>query len=454
MAPPLTRRDFIKAAASASAAGLLPGCGNNNEVQETTAPGADVALPDPADSGIDHLVVVMMENRSFDHMLGWVPGADGRQEGLSFADANGELQATHRLPPDFQGCGLEDPHHGYDSGRVHYADGRMDGFLRETAAGDLFPVGYYAADDVPFFKGCAAHWTICDRYHSGILASTQPNRMYMHCGQTDRKNNPDGPVPPIPATSTLRTVWDAAADAGVSAGYFFSNLPYTALWEQKYLDISKPIESFAAVALAGALPSITYVDPFFYEPGLDLLSNDDHPHADIRNGQAFLNSIYDILRSAPTWQRTLLVINYDEWGGFFDHVPPPLLPVTDFERDELQIDGRAGFRVPCILIGPRARRGHVARTLFTPNSIHKFMEWRWGLEPLGVRSGVSSNLAVALDFAGAPNLDAPAISVPLGPFGDPMCEPPGLPIVSKSMAAHFGEVEALRRKARAAGFRV
>src|ERR1043165_2432719 len=95
---------------------------------------SDVAgsLPDPRKSGLEHVIVVMMENRSFDHMLGWVPGADGRQAGLKFPDKTGALQETHRLGTDFQGCGLEDPGHGYDAGRVYYNDGRMDGFLRNS----------------------------------------------------------------------------------------------------------------------------------------------------------------------------------------------------------------------------------------------------------------------------------------------------------------------------------
>ena len=463
MSPPLTRRDFMRAAGAAATLPLLPACGTSSLPGSIAAPApVNAALPDPRDSGIDHIVVVMMENRSFDHMLGWVPGADGRQEGLQFPDVDGRMQATHRLSTDFAGCGLEDPHHSYGSGRVQFNGGGMDGFLFETPAGDHFPIGYYTADDVLFYKGCAEHWTICDRYHTGILAGTQPNRMYMHCGQTDRRNNPDGPIPPIPATSDLRTVWDAAAAVGVSTGYFFSNLPYTALWEAKYLHLSKPVQAFYPLALAGLLPAISYVDPFFYQAGLDPLCNDDHPHADVRNGQAFLNGIYNALRQSPAWERTLLVINYDEWGGFYDHVPPPTMPVTDFERDELQNDGRLGFRVPCILAGGRVKRGHVEKTLFTPNSILKFMEWRWGLEPLGVRSEVSNNLAVALDFTNPPSAAAPAFDVPAGPFGDPSCAPIELPGVgaplpagiTASMAEHIAEVEALRTKARLAGFAV
>src|SRR3546814_10980650 len=110
---------------------------------------------------------------------------------------------------------------------------------------------------------------------------------------------------------TLRSS-DRAANAGVSARYYFNNLPDTAIWGAKYLGISQPVAAFHLEAAAGLLPAISYVDPFFYEAGLDALCNDDHPFADVRNGQAFVNSIYDSLRKSPSWDKTLLVINRSE----------------------------------------------------------------------------------------------------------------------------------------------
>lgn len=422
----------------------------------------------------------MMENRSFDHFLGWVPGANGRQAGQTFHDANGNPQQTHRLVPDWQGCGLADPPHGYYDGRIDVNGGKMDGFLHAESTGDTFPVGYYTADDLPFYAGCAQKWTICDSYHSGILASTQPNRMYIHCGQTDRTTTGSG----LPATSTLPTIWDAASAAGVKAGYYFNNLPYTAIWDAKYLGITKLYSQFAIDAAAGNLPSISYVDPFFYESGLDDLCNDDHPFADVRNGQAFLNGIYDTLRSAPTWGKTLMVVCYDEWGGFFDHVVPPYMPVSGVERNVVGNDGQLGIRVPCILIGPRAKQGHVDSTLFEPNSILKFMEWRWNLTPLGVRSAVTNNIAYALDFSDSPRTDAPAFSVPANVLNSEICafvssssnsssgaggassssgsstsnaavarNSASSRLLTPSMAEHAHEVQMLQQKARLAGFR-
>ncbi|UJR83535.1 Hypothetical protein I5071_56030 [Sandaracinus amylolyticus] len=398
----------------------------------------------------------MMENRSFDHMLGWVPGADGIQNGATYRDVNGDAIPAYRLSPDYQGCGLDDPPHGYEDGRACVNGGAMDGFLHAAAVGDIFPVGYYTAEDLPFYAACAEHFTICDRYHTGILSSTQPNRMYMHCGQTDR----------ITTGSTIRfselpTVWDAADAAGVSSRYYFSNLPYTALWGAKHLRRSRNISAFEQDAAAGTLASISYVDPFFYQGGRDDVCNDDHPFADVRNGQRFLKRIYDALRASPQWDRTLLVINYDEWGGFFDHVVPPFMPVSDEERDVVGNDGQLGIRVPCVLIGPRVKRGHVESTLFEPNSILKFMEWRWGLAPLGVRSAVTNNLALALDFDSAPRVDAPEIEVPPNDPETRICEDEVAPAMmaakpesamSDSMAAHAREVLALQALARSHGF--
>jgi phospholipase C len=115
-----------------------------------------------------------------------------------------------------------------------------------------------------------------------------------------------------------------------------------------------------------------------------------------------------------------MIINYDEWGGFFDHVPPSYAPVSAAERT-LGNDGRLGCRVPCVLIGPRARRGHVEHMQLDPNSILNMIAWRFGFAPLGVRGG-SNNIALALDFADAPNYSAPAFDVPTGPFAS-LCVP-------------------------------
>src|SRR5204863_8831710 len=141
---------------------------------------------------------------------------------------------------------------------------------------------------------------------------------YTHAAATDRISN-------TTTMSTLPTIWDRFAAAGVSANYYFSDLPFIGLWGPKYLPLSRSIETFFAQAEAGTLPQYSYLDPFFL--GEDQGgSNDDHPHADIRRGQSFVAKVVNALMSSPVWSKTVLVITYDEWGGFFEHVVPPVLP--------------------------------------------------------------------------------------------------------------------------------
>jgi len=376
------------------------------------------ALPDPATSGIDHVVLVTMENRSFDHLMGWVPNAESAQTGRSFVDAFGEAHAPFALTANpaygFQGCAFADPNHAYDAGRVHLANGAMNGFLLTPATsltrGDLLPIGYFQSADLDFYRGAVTQYTVCDYYMSGILSDTFPNRLYLHSGETDRLSDTQD-------TSTLPTIWDRLDAKNVSSTYYFHDVPFTALYGTRYVGRSKLIADFLSDAAAGTLPSFCMVDPRFGGEAQGT-SNDDHPHADVRNGQVLLGQIYDALRTSPNWSRTLMIIVYDEWGGFMEHVAPPVKPVSAAER-ALGNDGRLGFRVPCMLLGPRVRANNVSRYPFDPSSIHQLLAWRFGLDPLGVRASDATtfNLAYALNLTDAARTDAPAIAVTQGTFG-------------------------------------
>jgi phospholipase C len=375
------------------------------------------SLPPPKAAGFEHVVVVMMENRSFDHFFGWLPGANGRQAGLSYRDSNGVSHSTHALPPDYQGCNFLDPGHSYGDGRVQYHNGAADGWLlngsdesdaNPNQANDIYAIGYYGQSDLPFLGTAGPAFTVCDNYFAAILSATYPNRFYMHAAQTDRLENNSN-------ISTLPTIWSRLEEKGLSGRYYFSDLPFLALWGQRYVSIAKPFTQFLADAANGTLPNVAYIDPRFggEEQGL---SNDDHPHADIRNGEVFLNQIYDALRNSPNWSKTVLIINYDEWGGFFDHVAPPLAPIPTASAAAGDVNGRLGFRVPCVVISPYARRNFIAHGQYDHTSILKLIEWRFGLQPLSVRDNTANNLAEVLNFA-APNNSAPAFTVPGGVFG-------------------------------------
>ena len=407
-----TRREFLAGAlASAGVAGLAAcssgGSGTTSPpVSSSTTVGgttgstlAPVVSPiDPASSGIDHIVVLMMENRSFDHFMGWLPGADGKQAGLSFVDRQGVRRSTYHLT-DFQGCSHPDPDHSYEGGRVQLHGGKCDGFLK-SGANDEFAIGYYTAADLPFTSRAAPQWCTLDRYFAATMAETYPNRFYQHSAATDRIHNSLVPC-------RLPTIWDRLEAKGVSAGYYYNDLPFIALYGGKYGPISRPFDAFLTECETGRLPSVSFVDPkFSNEDGGR--SEDDHPHGDLRAGQYFLNRVYEAVSSGPRWERTLLVINYDEWGGFFDHVAPSVAP----DATPAAGTGLRGFRVPAMVIGPRVRRGSIGHEVYDHTSILKMIEWRFDLAALTPRDRAARNLAEILDLRSKPNLDAPRWAVP------------------------------------------
>ncbi|MDQ1535063.1 MAG: phospholipase [Actinomycetota bacterium] len=392
----LTRRDLlIRGAGLAGAAGAASLLGGSAIARAATNL-ATPTLPPPGQSGINHVVVVMMENRSFDHMLGWLPNADGTQAGLSFVDEFGVRRPTARLA-GFQGCGHPDPDHSYEGGRVQYNNGACDGFL--LGRNDQYAIGYYTDDDLPFYGNAAPYWTTCDRYFAAIMAATYPNRFYMHSAQTDRLHNGDL------GGTTLPTIWDRLAAKGVSHKYYYSDVPFIALWGSTYTDIAHRYDEFLADCESGDLPSVSFLDPRFINEGAGT-AGDDHPHSDIRVGQAFLNQVYEAITNSPAWKHTVFVITYDEWGGFFDHVPPGLA------RDANPAARLRGFRVPAIVISPYAKRYHVAHRTYDHTSILKMIEWRWRLQPLTLRDAHARNIAEVLDFTHPPDKHAPRWDVP------------------------------------------
>ena len=194
----MNRRDFL-AASAAAALSTHPLTRRALELR--------TALPKPAKSGLDHVVVVMMENRSFDHLLGWLPGADGKQAGLTYLDKSGVAHDTFPLAPDFQGCSYSDPDHSYEGSRIEWNNGACDGFLR---ASDLWSIGYYGKADLPFLGKAAPAFTACDRFFASFMGPTFPNRFYSVSAVTDRTSNVETPV-------NLPTIFDRFAAKKIPA---------------------------------------------------------------------------------------------------------------------------------------------------------------------------------------------------------------------------------------------
>jgi phospholipase C len=409
----LRRREFLQR--TAVGAGLAAGLGTvlspDTLIAEAARKQRRQPLPKPRNIPIDTFVVLMMENRSFDHYLGWLPGADGRQAGLTFADRSGTAHDTARLAPDFQGCAHPDPDHSWEGGREQVNGGRMDGFLR-SGSNDEFSIGYYAEEDLPFIGHAAKAFTTYDRFFCSLLASTFPNREYMHAAQS--YGMVDNSIPEagfqdqgFPDT----TIFAALKARGVDSRYFFNDLPVSALWGQDGLARSGRVEEYYTRAAAGTLPALSFVDPSFVNEGGGT-SGDEHPHGDIRAGQAFMSDVVHAFMESPQWKRGCLFIVYDEWGGFFDHVRPPRVPDDRNDRDPNKDFGIMGLRIPAVAVSPYARRGHVSHSIFGFESILKFIEYRFGLDPLVKRDAYAQNIGKSFDWQSKPRLELPDLPDP------------------------------------------
>ena len=426
----LRRREFLQRTAltaglASSFAGVLSA---DTLVAEAAKRQARVPLPSPRNMPIDTIVVLMMENRSFDHYLGWMDNADGRQAGLRYKASNGKVEETHLLTPEYQGCGHADPGHGFGAGRVQYANGRCDGFLKRGSGNDEFALGYYGERDLPYIPYAAKDFTTCDRYFCSLMGPTYPNREYMHAGESYGQRTNAIPVESngFPAN----TIFDALGRRGISGREFFNDLPPGGLWGSTGLARSSRVEDYYLRCLNGTLPTLSFVDPPFLGAN-DGLSGDEHPHGDIRIGQAFMADVVNAFMESPHWQRGALFITYDEWGGFFDHVRPPRAPDLRNSRDVNNDFGLMGFRVPTVIVSPYARQGYVAHETYGHESILKMIEYRFGLPSLNVRTRYARNIARAFDFESKPRL-----------------EPPGLPTPARVVAQSCGVREAFHSDTR------
>jgi len=412
----------------AAAAGGLAATGRLLPALAAGTPGAPrvrttaqplLSLP-AAQSPLDTVVIVMMENRSFDHYFGsWLgdPNGSYMQAGLSrygagFAvDAstsetyllpNGQAKSPYHLTGQAalndptRGCGHPDPGHGWDEGRIQ----RDQGFLAHGTGNDIFAIGYFESADLPVYSPLVRSFTTFDQYHAAIMSSTYPNRLYLLSAQTDGQKDP-----PLPIQS-LGFHWPCIMDrlgaAGVSWHNYAQDLPTAAFFGPKQLPNVRPLEAFFADAAAGTLPHVSFVDPGF----MSGYRTDDHPLGDHRIAQAFVGTIFSAFHASPQWRRGAMMVTYDEWGGFFDHVPPPV--VADDRASAVDEDnfGQVGFRVPMLLASPFAQPGYVDHRVYDHTSVLRFLEWRFlGAPPEGptgnnwwlcTRDRYSNNLGASL----------------------------------------------------------
>jgi phospholipase C len=411
---PISRRDLLKGAAAAGGLAALGATGAKADPINWVVKQAlgEVAPRTP----INHTVVLMMENRSVDHYLGWLAKERGTAafdavQDQTFLDSAGNPHTSawwgkgsdHE---DYAGCGFEDPGHGWGNGRVQL-NGKTfagysptdrstwaDGFLKTGSGNDAFAISYYERSDLPVTSALVDEFTTFDRYFCSVLASTYPNREYQHSAQSGGIDNND--FPPQRGKMTgfdWPTIWTLLDNAGISWAYYYGNAPVIALWGPRHAKNARHVSTYYADCAAGMLPQVCFVDPYFItDQGL---ANDDHPHADIRLGQEFISDVVTAFIESPHWQKGAFFLNYDEWGGFGDHVPPPKAANDVYKAQGFD---QMGFRVPTQLISPFARGGRVDHGVYDHVSILKFIEGNYGLPPLNVRDASATDIGAAFDF--------------------------------------------------------
>jgi phospholipase C len=421
-------------------------------------------------NGIKHIVVLMMENRSFDHMLGYltrtgmpeVNGLAGNE--VNYADDGKRYRVHHLNPTALHKAGHPfddslDPCHSPECVKVQLGPDKQrtvtqnGGFVRNfmsyrkpvPPAARGIPMGYYTEKELPVYDFLARNFCLCDAWHSSIPGDTIPNRQYSITGtETDKPSSglqqlldhapaflkdklAKAPIVDLEAfTRHLRDEdwrWyshDPATLRSMDPEYrkllhldsdnfaFFDRKEISLAMQEEERLIVRFGAGFLDDAPNGDLRPVSWIDPNFVNLRIiDPTSNDDHPPSDVRNGQKLVFELYDALAKSPGWKDTLLVITYDEHGGFYDHVPPPPLASDDDARPKYTT---YGLRVPALVIGPRVRR-MVCHDLFDHTTListilHRFGQGpQQGLDQMGSRVASAPHLGACLE--GSPRTDIP-----------------------------------------------
>jgi phospholipase C len=325
-------------------------------------------------ANIDHIVVLTMENRSFDHLLGYLSlppakGGMGRTDvdGLQGDEANvanGVVCPSFPLPPG-DTIFPPDPPHGYEPVAKAINGGKMDGFAQSYADAHGQAVaprimGYHTAANVPVYDLLARDFAVGHRWFASHPGPTFCNRFYELTGRLNIDPDSfweyDNSSPPRPVFTP--TILDALTNQGVSWKYFEQHYCFLRLFEHHTFDetnivaFDDPVLGFVNLARVGALPSVSFIDPHYIELPPD--GSCDGPPADINEGQRLVHRVVEAIVTSPQWNRTLLLITYDEHGGFYDHIPPPA--ATKVSPESL---GTFGVRVPTFVVSPWVQGGSV-----------------------------------------------------------------------------------------------
>lgn len=357
---------------------------------------------------IKHFIVVMQQNHTFDNYFGTYPGANGIPDGTCMpVSLTNQGNPACIAPYEITDEPITDLSHSDTTFAGQYQSGQMNGFVdtlnRLNQDGSL-SMGYFDDTHLPFYWNLADQYVLFDNYFSSAHTGSITNRMFWVSGRPGDETNriPEGGFGNIP------TIFDRLQERGISWKFYIKNydpnLSYRSLAELDYLPpqvqwvpllsmdrfLDDPQLSSHIVDLSeyyqdlekGTLPAVSYVL---------LMGATEHPISDLSLGERATRTMLNTLMQSKAWESSAFFITYDDWGGWYDHVPPP------------QLDERGyGFRVPALLVSPYARMGHVDHTLLDHTSMLKFIEENWNIPPLAERDAKANNFTSAFDFSMSP----------------------------------------------------
>jgi phospholipase C len=358
---------------------------------------------------IKHVITLMQENHSFDNYFGTYPGANGIPEGTCLpVDPTDRKNTTCIKSFHLGNRAVEDLNHNVSTYLHQYHNGRMDGFVyayRLNGKDGTLTMGYYDDSDLPFYWNIAADYVLFDNFFSSAGGGSVKNHMFWLTGTAGNKLD----AIPKDGWGDLPTIFDRLEERGVSWKFYVQNYdPKITLWNRirgdrgaqvvwvpllaykRYIDNPKlfshivNLEEYFKDLENGTLPAVSYIVPS---------GASEHPPGSIRAGQRFVKTLLNGLMESDSWNDSVFLWTYDDWGGWYDHVKPP------------QVDEHGyGFRVPALLVSAYARKGHVDHTLLDFTSMMKFIEENWDLKPLAERDAKANSFVSALDFSQPPRV--------------------------------------------------